>query len=423
MRFLLTTAAVCALLVAGMLPGFNTNATAEPKASDILKAASEYLAQSQSLRVSTNISYLMQKDGVEESGTTAYELNYTRPKHFALHLENSDVKVLWIANDSGLTTYIPEFGQYMHRGETPDLVALVTRAGFDPIQSAVALLAEFVKDAPFNDILADTESISYEGKETIDGMEVHHLQIGEESGESWDLWVETGDRPLIRRIRPDVSDILVQLYPDDFLDLEIEEMEALDITFEIDMDFSGWTLNASKKGDYTFAPDSGAIEVTRFQPPEPQPEAMQLLGKRAPEFTLKLMNGGTLDIASKFGKEIVVLDFWATWCGPCRMAMPIISSVTDEFADDGVRLYAVNLQETTTEINNFLKGESLDVVVALDTEGTVGAQYLAYSIPETVIIGKDGTVQVVHVGVGPTLEETLRDELQRLVDGEVLATR
>ena len=410
MRIILT-AAVCTLLVTGMLPARSTEAAADPKASDILKAVSEYLAQSESLRVNADIYYSMKTDDVEEEVTTVYTLDYTRPEHFLLHLENPDVEVLWVANESGLTTYISEFGQYIVREQTPNLVDLVARAGFSPIQPAATLLSEFLKDTPFKDELSDTESIFYEGKETIGDLEVHHLRFDNDQG-PWDMWVETGDRPLVRRIRPNVSEILDEL-----------KAEGLAAQFRIDMDFGDWALNASKIGVYTFVPEPGATKVARFQPPEPEPEAMQLLGKRAPEFTLKLVNGGTLDIASTIGKEIVVLDFWATWCGPCRRAMPIISRVTNEFTTDGVRLYAVNLEETVSEINEFLRGESLDVVVALDTEGTVGGQYGAYSIPQTVIIGLDGTVQVVHIGIGPTLEDTLRDELQRLVNGEVLASR
>ena len=409
MRFPLTIATVCALLVSGMLPGFSAEAAADPKAGDILKAASDYLARGESLRVKVDVYYFMMVDDEEEDGTTEYVLDYTRPGHISLHLENSNIEALWVANDSGLTTYIPEFGQYTVKEKAPDPVDLISRAGFSPIQSAATLLAEFVKDTPFGDALSDPESISYEGIENIDGVETHHLQLPGDWGE-WDIWIETGDKPLVRRIHPDVTEILFEL-----------EAQADFALFNIEMNFGEWTLNASEKSAYTFVPKPGATKVARFQPPEPEPEAMRLLGKRAPEFTLDLMNGGTLDLASKIGEEIVVLDFWATWCGPCRRAMPIISRVTDEFADDDVRLYAVNLQETVSEINEFLRGESLDVMVALDTEGTVSEQYKAYSIPQTVIIGKDGTVQVIHIGIGPTLEDTLRDELARLVNGEVLA--
>ena len=64
--------------------------------------------------------------------------------------------------------------------------------------------------------------------------------------------------------------------------------------------------------------------------------------------------------------------------------------------------------------------EGLAVTVALDSEGSVSEQYMADAIPQTVIIGKDGTVQAVHVGVSSRLEDTLRAELQTLVDGEAL---
>ena len=97
--------------------------------------------------------------------------------------------------------------------------------------------------------------------------------------------------------------------------------------------------------------------------------------------------------------------------------MPIIEKVTDEFAEQDVRRYAVNLQEDEATIKSFLESEGINVNVLLDTDAAVQRKYLAEAIPQTVIIGKDGIVQAVHVGVSPTLEDTLRQELGVLAEG------
>ena len=70
-----------------------------------------------------------------------------------------------------------------------------------------------------------------------------------------------------------------------------------------------------------------------------------MIGKPAPEFTLPLLDGGIFELAAHRGKEIVLLDFWATWCGPCRAAMPVLVDVAKEYADKGVRYYAIDLRE------------------------------------------------------------------------------
>ncbi|MFP6597498.1 MAG: TlpA disulfide reductase family protein, partial [Candidatus Hydrogenedentota bacterium] len=85
-----------------------------------------------------------------------------------------------------------------------------------------------------------------------------------------------------------------------------------------------------------------------------------------------------------------------------------------EFADKGVRMYAVNLQEGPDLINGFLESTGLDLTVLLDSNGKTGNDYMAESIPQMVIIGRDGLVAKVHVGVTQTYEEDIRAELKEL---------
>jgi thiol-disulfide isomerase/thioredoxin len=201
---------------------------------------------------------------------------------------------------------------------------------------------------------------------------------------------------------------------------EFEE-QGIPASLEVHADLNEWTFGKAPENAFVFSPPEGAEKVASFQPEQPQSEPQKLLGKTAPPFSLPLMDGGNLNLAATLGKEIVVLDFWATWCGPCRQAMPIIERVTAKFADKDVRLYAVNLRETPQEIKTFLNGQKLDVTVALDKNGAVAGQYKVEGIPQTVIISKDGTVQVVHEGLSPMLEMELTRELTALANGEKLA--
>ena len=106
---------------------------------------------------------------------------------------------------------------------------------------------------------------------------------------------------------------------------------------------------------------------------------------------LGLLGGGTFDLAAHRG-EIVVMDFWATWCGPCVQALPILSDVTAKYKESGVRFFAVDQLESESTIQKFLTAKHLVPSVALDREGSAGKAYGVTGIPQTVIIGKDGTV-------------------------------
>lgn len=136
-----------------------------------------------------------------------------------------------------------------------------------------------------------------------------------------------------------------------------------------------------------------------------------MVGHDAPNFSLNTLDGKTVTLDSLKGK-VVVLDFWATWCRPCRLYLPDVIAVTDEFNDRDVVLYAVNLKDQKEIVQKFVEITKLDAQVLLDATGSVGQEYLVSSIPQTVIVDKEGKVAAVHVGMASKTE--LRKDLEKL---------
>jgi len=185
---------------------------------------------------------------------------------------------------------------------------------------------------------------------------------------------------------------------------------------EMEIVFKNWEVNIQIPDDtfiYTPPDDAKLAEPPGLHP---------LFGKPAPSFKLELLDGGEFDLSQQKDKNIVILDFWATWCGPCRRVMPIMEEVANEYKDKGVILIAVNLMERAQAIRSFLQEQGLHPTVALDKDGAVGNVYMTKFIPQTVIIGKDGIIQAVHVGNLPNLKETLKKELNDLLAGKKLAS-
>ncbi len=141
-----------------------------------------------------------------------------------------------------------------------------------------------------------------------------------------------------------------------------------------------------------------------------------LVGKPAPEFQLDVVDGKPFKLADTRGK-VVILDFWATWCGPCLQAMPQVDRVAHEFEKDGVLLVAVNLQEGPELIKPLLDRLKLKPMVALDRDGIVAQKYGANAIPQTVVIDREGKVTRLFVGGGPKFEDQLREAVQATLNG------
>ncbi len=146
-----------------------------------------------------------------------------------------------------------------------------------------------------------------------------------------------------------------------------------------------------------------------------------LLGQKAPAFSAPMLDESSFELAQHLDRNVIILDFWATWCGPCVRALPIIADVAASYKDQGVEFFAVNLGDEPEADREFLAEHKLTVPVVLDRDGRIGDLYRAEAIPQTVIIGKDGVVQVVHVGFSANLQAELSHELDELLAGKKLA--
>ena len=111
---------------------------------------------------------------------------------------------------------------------------------------------------------------------------------------------------------------------------------------------------------------------------------------------------------------MVVLDFWATWCGPCLLAMPGLQEVHEEFSGRGVEILAVNLGEDPEVIQGFLDENGYTFPVVADQDFAIGGLFGVGGIPAQVVVNREGLVESIQVGYGPGMENHLRQLLEPL---------
>ncbi len=141
-----------------------------------------------------------------------------------------------------------------------------------------------------------------------------------------------------------------------------------------------------------------------------------LVGKAAPDFELEMMGGERFRLSEHKGK-IVVLDFWATWCSHCLQSMPELVRLHAESAGRDVEVIAVNLEESRDAISAMLDRQKWKIPVALDRDGVVAARYGVTAIPQTVVIGRDGSVVRHFIGGGSNVTKNLADSVRGLSAG------
>jgi peroxiredoxin len=136
-------------------------------------------------------------------------------------------------------------------------------------------------------------------------------------------------------------------------------------------------------------------------------------GKPAPDFSLRTVDGQTVKLSGRRGK-VVLLDFWATWCGPCRASLPHIQELSESqsWADSGLVVWAVNDRESAQTVGDFLANNQYTFTALVDENGAVVSQYGVRGIPMTVLIGRDGTVKNVWVGYGGDSAREIDDAIR-----------
>ena len=139
------------------------------------------------------------------------------------------------------------------------------------------------------------------------------------------------------------------------------------------------------------------------------------IGKKAAEFSLPAVNGETIALQSLRGK-VVLLNFWATWCGPCRQELPELARVQEKFRDRGLAVVAVTVDNEVENVRAFLKKYDIKLQALWDKKKKVADAYVVEKMPSSYLIDRNGVVRFIHRGYTPEELKRIEAEIDDLLD-------
>ncbi|MDE2304447.1 MAG: TlpA family protein disulfide reductase [Gammaproteobacteria bacterium] len=134
----------------------------------------------------------------------------------------------------------------------------------------------------------------------------------------------------------------------------------------------------------------------------------------APQFTLSTPSGQK-DSLGQYKGQVVMLNFWATWCGPCQQEMPLLDQMYKQYAPAGFTLLGINVDTDEAAVTKLLARKPVSFTVLLDPKNRVASEYHVEEMPSTVIIDRQGNVRYVHRGYKPGDENQYQDRIRQLI--------
>jgi len=139
-----------------------------------------------------------------------------------------------------------------------------------------------------------------------------------------------------------------------------------------------------------------------------------LAGQPAPDFALKSSTGENLRL-SEYRGDVVMINFWATWCGPCRQEMPLLDELYSRYQRVGFNLLGVNIDDDSSRAMAMINELGVSFPVLFDASKEVSRLYEVDAMPVTIIVDREGNVRHVHQGYKPGYEQKYLDQVRALL--------
>lgn len=388
----------------------------DEEASTAFQAAFErvaaFLKSRETYQVEAREQWKTVQGGDSEEGASTYELAVERPGKFAIRVkpQGATAPLLEVVSADPAADVVAVFRQ-------PDKV-FVTRVRRDnPIEGLRRnpVLGQCLAGS-FLDILIRPDLAEYVagsisgvvdlGVEDVSGTPTRHFRGRWADGREADFWIAEGDDAVLVRLR--FARTL----------MAAAEPGSPPARFTSTVQYQ-WMSNQAIPADlFRLEPPDGSVEVDDLYAALTGAGASLTVGKPAPELDLELLGGGKLKLADHIGKDVVVLNFWATWYPTGVDSLPTIAAFEREYGPKGFKFYHVNMAEPVELVERFVSSLDDKLTVAVDPEGKAMETYSVLALPFSVVIAKDGTIKAVNAGDLRGFRDRFREQLDGLVEAK-----
>ena len=400
------------VLVLGFLGGVSFAVDIPAEAQNYFSLLDQTYSKAKTFQADVRLSVDIAMGKQTHSETLVSKLAWQKPNLIFVHSDYASSGTLMVSDGKKYFKFIPRQKEYIV-DQAPDNIH-----NSDPMQSGVlgqlGGLTDIVSsDKPSKTIMQDLKNATMKNDAEIEGKScaVIHLYKNVRNREvGIDVFIEKRTGRLIRMIFDNKA------YLPQTEDAQNSKFTLVEEHLNIRID------EKIPEKTFVFNPPSGAKRVDKFSfsqkaksPGAPDSEpASPVEGKPAPDFSLKDLNGETHSLSDYKGK-FIALDFWASWCNPCKMELPILQKLAQKYASQDLALLTIN-NEDEKKVRNFLKTLNLDIPVLMDSTSETGRKYRVTMIPQLVLIDKNGVIRKLLTGLRS--EEDLEREFQNLLNAK-----
>ena len=362
---------------------------ANPSARQVLERAAENYRKVTGYEAAGNVTTLMRIDDRTQNFENTLAIAYGGPGRTRFEADSPQDTALLVTAGDSIWTYRSSLGKYTVR---PVAVEAVPRAGLPGLDPEAA--HPFAGYARLADHVAEAKLVGRDTV-TVDGRAVPTYELAVTYDSTVVPPASSGATQVPKRLSIDAERFLV-LGEETTLEQPHPALpKPIHIEQRTRYTHLAWNVRPPDSRFVFQAPASAARAENLAN--EPAEETSALVGKPAPDFALADLQGTRRALADHRGK-VVLLDFWATWCGPCRREMPIIQQLHERYAKKGLVVYGVNCSEPAARAKSFMTKYQYRFPTLLDRNGEVQGSFQVTAIPTVFIVDRKGFVRAHLIG-------------------------